>query len=246
MESILRLLSLMASAPMMPPPIARMAMEIIMPQSSNPIEEATRRHTRMFGAFIGVLIFTALLIALFTWLTEKSSNAVQDAIRQNADARINEAIGIAAEANARAAGLEREAAELRKDAEGERLARVKIEERLAWRRVPPMLYKGFVSELAPFAGSAIAINPLGSGDPETETFAGDIEKLLHDSHWHVQIATGNTAYPAPRGLICRVDTSSSAGKALVGVLNKLPGAVIVPTSLNGAVAAITVGLRPPP
>lgn len=152
----------------------------------------------------------------------------------------------AGEANDRASAYEKEAAQLRKDADTERLARVKIEERIAWRRVDPTRYKYFVNELTPFPGSVVSLNPLGNGDPETDTFTEDIAKLFHDSHWQVLKATGSIRIPAPRGLICRVDESSKAGKALVKVLKQFPGAVIVPTSLHGMVAAITVGLRPTP
>jgi hypothetical protein len=144
------------------------------------------------------------------------------------------------------ADSEKETARLKKIAEDERLARVKIEERLAWRRVDPTLYQKFVKELTPFAGSVVSLNPLGNGDPETDTFAEDIAKLFHDSHWKALVGSGNIAIPAPRGLICRVDESSAAGKALAAVLKQLPGAVIIPTALQGTVAAITVGLRPPP
>jgi hypothetical protein len=177
-------------------------------------------------------------------MAEKDRLASADS--QAKDVEIAEAKQKAGEAILKAAALEKETAVLKKAAEDERLARVKIEERIAWRRVPPMLHGDFVNKLTPFAGSAVALNPLGNGDPETDTFAGDIAKLMHDSHWRTQISTGNIAIPAPQGLICRVDESSPAGKALVEVLGKLPGAVIIPTSLNGIVAAITIGLRPPP
>jgi hypothetical protein len=55
------------------------------------IEAATKRHGRMFGAYIAVLVLTALVVALFTWLVWRSGNAVQDAIQADANARIEEA-----------------------------------------------------------------------------------------------------------------------------------------------------------
>jgi hypothetical protein len=55
------------------------------------IDAASRRNGKLFAAYIVVLIVTALIIAVFTWLTWDSGNKVQDAIRQDADARIREA-----------------------------------------------------------------------------------------------------------------------------------------------------------
>jgi hypothetical protein len=56
-------------------------------------------------AYILVLVFTALLIAAFTWLVEKSGNNVQDAIQADANARIATAGTEAAQANAKAKQL---------------------------------------------------------------------------------------------------------------------------------------------
>ncbi len=165
------------------------------------------------------------------------------ALAQQAAGEANERAG---KADERAAKLEKEAAALKESAESERLARVKIEERLAWRRIDPTLYKHSVKELTPFAGSVVRLDPLGNEDPETDAFAEDIAKLLRDSHWQAAVSSHLTAVPPPRGLICSIDESSAAGKALAAVLKQLPGAVIVPTALQGRVATITVGLRPPP
>ena len=165
---------------------------------------------------------------------------------KNKDVLIEEAKAVAAKANERAAKLEKEAAALTESAEMERLARVKIEERLAWRRVDPTLYERFVKELTPFAGSVISLNPLGNGDPETGAFTENIAKLMRDANWKVQIATGNVQIPVPVGLICKVDDQTKAGKALMMFLKTLPCANIQLTHSLGVVAIITVGIRPPP
>lgn len=55
------------------------------------IDAATKRNGRIFIAYIVVLLVTALIIAIFTWLTWDSGNKLQDAIRADATARIADA-----------------------------------------------------------------------------------------------------------------------------------------------------------
>lgn len=204
----------------------------------------------------GALVIGALLVLLGTIGAIRSTGILDrykdERISENevktekAKADAANANKEAAQANEHTAKLEKEAAALTESAEMERLARVKIEERLAWRRVDPTLYKRFVKELIPFAGSVISLNPLGNGDPETGTFTEDIAKLMHDANWKVQIATGNVQIPVPVGLICKVDDQTKAGKALIVFLKTLPCANIQLTPNLGMVAIITVGIRPPP
>lgn len=178
-------------------------------------------------------------------LNLKASQANEHAAREEVEAA--SARELAGAANQRAATLQKQAASLRKEAEDERIARTKIEERLAWRRVSPSKYKHFVALLSPYAGASVYLILEGNGDPDTDTFAADIAKLLHDSHWNVTTGS-NTVIPAPRGLICQVDDTKAAGKALTIVLKQLPGARIERGARLpiGVVGAITVGLRPPP
>jgi hypothetical protein len=104
MAFIRLLFSRMATAPRM---LANMPKTIITamisPSGSSAIESATRQNNKLFATYIVVLVVTALLVALFTFLTWRSGNRVQDAIVADANARIEEANKKAAEAN-RAAG----------------------------------------------------------------------------------------------------------------------------------------------
>jgi hypothetical protein len=143
----------------------------------------------------------------------------------------------------------KQVAEVAKEtAEKERLARIIIEERLAWRRITPKQPDKFVSALKPYAGSFVKISGMGNGDLESETFAKDIAAVLKEAGWDAPSPDfTNIRVPAPIGLNCRVDEHTDAGKALAKFLIELPTAEVTPTSLNGGmVAFITVGLRPPP
>jgi hypothetical protein len=145
-----------------------------------------------------------------------------------------------------AAILQSEAANARtRQAEAETEV-LNLQKRLSWRRITQEQHDRFVPLLKPYAGSFVKISGMGNGDLESETFARDIEKLLQDAHWNVNLDFSNITLPALVGLDCRIDERSAAGKTLAEVLNDLPTAVIFPTPFTGAVAFIKVGLKPPP
>ena len=207
----------------------------------------------LFDLAAVVLLFLTFLAGAGALYTGSIINSRQEAKLRQFDSDLTKAKTDLAKQQERAAKAEggianaqAEAAKANKAAEDERLARIKIEDRLAWRRVDPGRYLSFIEELKPFKGSVVFLNPLGNGDPETDTFTEDIAKLLRDSSWEVRIGKGNTGIPAPRGLICRVDESTPAGMALAKVLGTLPTPTIIPTHLNLEVATITIGLKPPP
>ncbi|MGH9701153.1 MAG: hypothetical protein ACRD52_17070 [Candidatus Acidiferrales bacterium] len=91
MSSIFPLLARIAANPKMAPTIANIIIAMTTAQpTENPIDAAARRNGRIFAAYIVVLLLTAILITVFTWLTWDSGNKLQDAIRQDANARIRE------------------------------------------------------------------------------------------------------------------------------------------------------------
>jgi len=101
------LLDRMAAPPMSANPINSTIIAMTTnPATQSAIDAATRRNSRMFITYIGILIVTALIIALFTWLVWDAGNKVQDAIRVDADARIAEAQSTGASASERAGKLE--------------------------------------------------------------------------------------------------------------------------------------------
>jgi hypothetical protein len=82
-----------------------------------------------------------------------------------------------AEAEARAAEANREASELRKQAETERLARVKIEEKLAPRHLTTEQKRSIAGKLNRFRGHVVNLMTF-STDAEVVRFSADIEQAL--------------------------------------------------------------------
>lgn len=120
MAFVLFRFSIIAAMPTPTITIARMmnSMSIIQSQSTSAIDKAVTQHNLYFAAYLFALALTALL----TWLVWKSGNRLQDEIRADADARIEEAKteaetarAEAAKANERAVALEAENLILRRE-----------------------------------------------------------------------------------------------------------------------------------
>lgn len=104
---------------------------------------------------------------------------------------------------------ERRAVEANLKAEEERLARVKLEERVAWRRLTRDQQSEIGSRLGRFSGQLAAVW-YNAGDHEGGVFASDIAAALHLANWNVfapasmlQLAqAGRRGLPIiPRGLL---------------------------------------------
>jgi hypothetical protein len=90
----------------------------------------------------------------------------------------------ASQADERASENEKEAARLRKLAEDERLARIKIEERVAWRRLTRAQQAEIGTRLAAFSGE-VALIQYDGGDMEEYAFGLDIASAMHLGKWRV-------------------------------------------------------------
>lgn len=179
----------------------------------------------------------------------KTELATQQERAAKAEASIALAEQHSAEANAKAEGFRLEIAKANEAAEQEKSARVRIEERLAWRRVSPEQHKEFVRALTPFAGSMLVVAAFNNADIESKTFAADLSHALNDAGWHAPLNLSNTVSNLPVGIICSIDTSKEAGRALKRLLSQqFPGVSVSERKFSGAVAigSIVVGLRPPP
>jgi hypothetical protein len=119
-------------------------------------------------------------------------------------------------------------------------------QRLAWRRISPTQHRHFVSILSPYKGSIVAFTRLV--DPEAGEFADALLGVLRDSGWNWELNNVGIM-PGAYGLLCSVNDTTPAGKALVLVLRALPPPVRIESDerLKGnAIARIVVGLKPPP
>src|SRR5205823_6580295 len=119
---------LMARQKAIPLPIVNVAIAVMSAasNSSSPsaLELASRTHRNIFFAYMCWLAVAAIATLLFTWALWKSSNRRQDAAKAEADLRVLNVEQTVADSR-------KAAAEANKIAEEERLARVKLEARLA-------------------------------------------------------------------------------------------------------------------
>jgi hypothetical protein len=156
--------------------------------------------------------------------------------RLNKDAE--EAKQLAADANARAANAELEG-------QKEKLKRVELESRLAWRRISPAVHDSLLQILKAHAGAVVEVTEMG--DIEARTFATDIVKTFRDSGWVVHVNGVGVVSPPQYGVQCSVNDAFPAGKALETALLKIvPTAKIQLNKNLTIVGNIFVALKPPP
>jgi hypothetical protein len=174
-----------------------------------------------------------------------------------ANSRAEEAKAVSAEANARAA-------EANKTAEGERLARVKIEEKLAPRSITPEQIAGLSRRLKPYAGIPIDILQIGES-PEITHFRSLIEMPLRAAGLRpvssTAVGSGSFIGLSVGVLIDANDSEKLAATALLSALNAegiiarnggivkredWPGFVMAATgeTANKAPIRINVGSKP--
>jgi hypothetical protein len=143
---------------------------------ANPIDALARQHTRIFAGNM-VLI---LLGALFTYWVWRSGNRVQEAIRSDADARIEEAKAAAAQANQRAA-------EAQYAAEREQVERLRLEAQIAPRRLAATQQHAITQAASRFRGRAVGVVSYGM-DPEGAVLAAQIIHSLREAGMNVHDA----------------------------------------------------------
>lgn len=141
------------------------------------------------------------------------------------------------------AGLEKDAADAKARAATAERSLLELQQRLAHRRISKADQDKLVALLSPYPGSVVRLTKLG--DSEAGQFADDLIAVFHSAKWSVQLSTIGTLSAPRYGLVCMVDESSSAGKALAKAISSLPDASVTPTKLNGLVANVLVGLKPP-
>ena len=156
-------------------------------------------------AAAGVVIFTALQF----W-----SDGIRD---QKTDER-NRAMEVqVAAANAKTAELEKEAAALKAQAEADKLARLKIEARMAPRSLTPQQQNELTSKLSQFKnvrGTIIA----SPSTQEAEWFAHVLYAPLRAAGWEITVEPGTetAAVLQPRGVIVQFPIGPNDSVAIKG------------------------------
>jgi len=100
------------------------------------------------------------------------------------DVGIEEAKKDAATASSRAEDLKKQNLETEKKLEQERLSRIELEERVAFRRIVPKERTELASRLKSFAGQTVGLW-FNVGDHEGAIFASDIASALEVAKWNV-------------------------------------------------------------
>ena len=128
------------------------------------------------------------------------------------------------ESNERIAIAERQAAEANRKAEEERLARVKIEEKLAPRFLTEEQYNNLRDKLVVFAGTTIEVIAYPTGTPDVIPLSYQIVSMFNDAKWKAIFlkSTGSTLFL--KGVIVAIKNESdhnilTAAKLLVEELN---------------------------
>ena len=136
-----------------------------------------------FTEFWGVLI--TLVGALLLFVTVVSNRPLKRLLAAEAQKEREEAEHQRLALQGQIAAAQETAALANERAEQERLARIRIEQRLASRRINEMEYQAFVLALQPYAASSVQVQTMG--DFEAGQFADDIIKMLSAARWKVQV-----------------------------------------------------------
>jgi hypothetical protein len=233
-------------------------------------------------ALIGALVIGVIATALVVWMgnvkeeylrrdlavtNARAEEAKADASQSlaaakqaesnlaGANARAEEAKAESAEANARAA-------EANKIAEGERLARVKIEERLAPRSITQKQIDGLSKRLKPYSGISIDILQIGES-PEITNFRSLLENPLRAAGLNLfsstAVGSGSFIGLSVGVLADASESDKAAASALLSALNAegiaalnagvskredWPGFTMAPPGANKAPIRMFVGSKP--
>jgi hypothetical protein len=271
MDFILLLFDRIAIAPMIAAPIINMVTAMTNVDTGTPdvgaaasavagIAAATARNIRIFNLYIAVLIVTALVLAFFTWLVWDAGNKVQDAIRADADARLETEKG-------KVAGLQKDAADakatqqlveidLAKQQERTALAEqatLELQKTVAWRTVSEKQAAIIERYLA---GKKIQahIVVMNLDDPEQAAYFFSINNIclkLNITCWQSRVREPSPfAFPMPGVFSFAyedadrtfIDALKAAG-LVTGRVGTLVGSMAFP---EGVRAGIIIGPKPNP
>lgn len=210
----------------------------------------------IFAGIAAVIVaFSTIMVVKLQRLEAKAAEEIFLQYKEDAGKEIAAAAVKAAEANARAA-------EANKIAEGERLARVKIEEKLAPRSITQKQIDGLSKRLKPYSGIAIDILQIGES-PEITNFRSLIENPLRAAGLNIfsstAVGSGSFTGLSVGVLIDANDSDKAAASALLSALNAegvaasdagvskredWPGFTMAPPGANKALIRMYVGSKP--
>jgi len=198
-----------------------------------------------------VLLLLTFAFGAGALLVNNRLGAIQDAQLRQFDKDLTDAktklVGqqvLASDAAAKVAGLEQDAANAKTRAATAERSLLELQQRLAHRRIDKPTQDKLIGALRPFAGATVLVMKLG--EAEAAAYADDVIAVLQGAGWVVRVSVAGVMSPPPYGLICKIDESTKAGRALAASFQKLPTAEVVPTTIGPSlVANIVVGYKPP-
>ena len=191
----------------------------------------------IWGAVLGVVAL--LLTAASAYILYRVADEAQVALKtEQSDS--NERIG---RLSVQAEQLRKDTAEALKTAEQERLARIKIEERLAPRRLTLEQRQSVIRKLKPFAGQRINFN-FPPGDAEVASIAETVFGIIQASGWNVAGAQVQDFVRVVIGILVEVEPTADArareaAEGLASALRSENLRVEGPAPINAA-----AGMRP--
>ncbi len=188
----------------------------------------------VFGIIVVVGVAGESFFGMRHWWNSRKLQALQQAENDEQRAEIARLTKAAGEAMERAANAERETAELNRKAEQERLARIKIEEKLAPRLVSAEQAVKLKAALVPMNGKSLVLNVI-TGNPENEAFGESLAVALRECGLTVEVRPGFifSSAPLPHGLSMtsgqnRTADAETLANALISVgLVKPPPPIII-------------------
>jgi hypothetical protein len=150
------------------------------------VERATTQQNRLFFIYFVLL----LVVALFTWLVWKAGNRVQQALSDDATARIEEA-------KSAQKRLEIELSQQRqKTADAER-ALLELRQRMADRTIRPEQRAKMLAVLKTHPAGKVAVQSLLSEGREALQYADAIASVFREASWTVTAPTGLGSFGHP-------------------------------------------------
>jgi hypothetical protein len=138
--------------------------------------------------------------------SKEKDKKIADALQQAAES--NKAAGLA---NERAGNAEERAAEANRVAEGEKLARIKIEERMGGWKLPKDAQERVSEALKPFAGTHFSL----AANPVENPFVETIDRILGESGWIREAPLDDEGKPATVLLAGKAMVAFSSGLSVV-------------------------------
>lgn len=227
MDLILLLFARMASTPKVTALAVNMVMAMTSdtgtPDSTTPavtaaaagITAATIRNARIFNLYIVVLIATALILAFLTWLVWDAGNRVQDAIRADAEAKLEVEKG-------KVAGLQRDATDAKTAAATAERSLLELQEKFRPRHLTPeqkaTIKKSIIEHSTGSASFTIKATVAAN---DARGYADEIAALFNRApiNWHVNVDNAIVSGADTSGVWMTIKSASDVPPA-TGLLHK--------------------------